>query len=761
MVSRFLTLILVAAALVGLGGKCIPPSQPIQIARPFEDQLNQTLGGGFVGLDLALVIVRIVLPSGTTGLVVTLDGEDITGNLTTTGLLVEGSVVSTGEGNHVLSVTGMVDGFPSTAQRNFETVELENAVECNVLNNANCMYPYPSNHFTVSDPTTDTGLRLSIPANAVPQPNGPPIDTSQYNTLDGFSPTAQILMHFPAGVDLAMSDAPRLLDPECCGQSPGPPWINTRTYTDRSLERDLMGNPDSPTLLIDTVTGDLIRHFAEVDGRTANLARQSLILRPGESLVPNRRYIVAVRDLTDPSGNPVEAEPPFAVLRDQRWTSIHSLAAKYDRYEMDIFPLIAAAGVPRENLILAFDFTTQSEDQLTRQMLSMRDQAYVWLEARESELVPGDSSTETFTVVATTDFDCNVAGTVLRRVVNGTFESPLFLDGDLSGSSVQFMNVDADDLPVQNPSTPTHDANYTIGIPCTLEDGDPANDPARPLLLGHGLFGTGQSMVEAIPDLIGTAEIEFPYIAGATDYRGLSSQDLTWVATQIIGVLSHRLNNFAAFPDRLRQGMLNTLVLARMMKDGFFNNNAAFQLDGMGIFPGAAEDEYYYGISLGGIMGLFISALTPDIERFGVDVPAINFSFLLQRSTQFTAFETLLVAIGLTDPIDQILGLGLFHELWVSAEPAGYARHITVDPLPGSGGPSKILMSVAWLDKQVSNQATEVAARTLGIPNLTGSIAQGFQGIPDVDTDIAGPQDSAMIVWDTGSFDILDPAQAP
>lgn len=756
MVSRSPTLILVAIALLGLGGQCNAPQGLVKIALPIEGQLNEVTGGIN---DLALVVIRLLIPPETTNLAVILDGNDVTSFVTSNGHLAEATVFSAGQGDHELEVTALVDGVPSLTLRKFEVVKLENSAECEILNNAHCMYPYPSNHFTVPDATTDTGLRVSIPPGASPQPIGDPIDPAQYNELDGFSPTVQILMHFPGGVNLTLSDAPRLLDPECCGQPAGPPWIDTRTYTDRSLEVDSMGDPDSPTLLIDTVTGNLVRHFAEVDGRTPDVSRQSLIIRPGESLVPNRRYIVAVRNLVDAAGVAVEAEPPFAVLRDRRWTTIASLAAKYGRYEAEIFPVLAAAGVPRENLILAFDFTTQSEDQLTRQMLSMRDQAYVWLTARESELVPGDSGTETFTVGTITDFDCSIAGTVLRRIVEGTFESPLFLDGDLDAASVQFMNVDADDLPVQNAVTPTHTAPYTIGIPCTLEDADLTNDPARPLILGHGLFGTGKSLVEGIPDLIGAAGLSFPYIAGATDWRGLSSVDLVWVGTRILGIGSHQLNNFAAFPDRLRQGMLNTLVLARMMKDGFFNNNAAFQLGGNGVFPGAAEEEYYYGISLGGVMGLFFAALTPDIERFGIDVPSMNFSFLLQRSTQFVAFEQLLSGIGLTDPMDRILGIGLFHELWVSAEPAGYARHITTDPLPGSGGPSKILMSAAWLDKQVSNQATEVTARTLGIPNLTGSIAQGFRGIPDVDTDIAGPQDSALVIWDTGSFDILDPAQ--
>ena len=178
------------------------------------------------------------------------------------------------------------------------------------------------------------------------------------------------------------------------------------------------------------------------------------------------------------------------------------------------------------------------------------------------------------------------------------------------------------------------------------------------------------------------------------------------------------------------------------------------------MFPGAAEETYYVGVSLGGIMGLFTAALTPDIERFNIDVGAINFSLLLQRSTQFSVFETVLATVGLTDPLDSALGLGLLHEQWVTSEPAAYARHITglvEPPLPGSI-PKKILMTVAWLDKQVSNQAAEVAARTLGIPNFDGaSLVRGLQQIPDEPEGVAGLE-SAYVVYDVGSFDVFDPA---
>jgi hypothetical protein len=212
--------------------------------------------------------------------------------------------------------------------------------------------------------------------------------------------------------------------------------------------------------------------------------------------------------------------------------------------------------------------------------------------------------------------------------------------------------------------------------------------------------------------------------------------------------------------------MLNTLVLARMMKEGHFNVDPAFQTGAgpeTGAFPGPGEEMFYYGISLGGIMGTMFAALSPDLERLNIDVGAMNFSLLLQRSTQFgfgggglPSFENLLVGIGLTDPMETLLGIGLIHELWVRGEPAGYARHITSDPFPGTNA-KKILMTVAWLDKQVSNQASEVLARTLGLVSGEGSVQQALQGIPDS----AGPQDSALVVYDTGYFDLFDPDHQP
>ncbi|MCP4004505.1 MAG: hypothetical protein GY725_09950 [bacterium] len=615
---------------------------------------------------------------------------------------------------------------------------------CEVLNATECLMPYPSTHY-LTPAATATGFKLALTDAGMPELNVNSLPTTAFNELDGFSPTSQILMHFPQGVDLALSGASRLAP----AVLPGPPWVDSRTYDGSSLD------PNSPSVLIDAGTGERILHFLEPDARAAGSpSRQALVMRPGKSLTPGSRYIVAMRNLTATGGGAVTAENPFQKLRDSVVTGDSSIEDRRAYFDASIFPVLTADGITRSELVLAFDFIVQSEDQLTRQMLAMRDDAYAYVATIEADPNALGFTVDPNSVVTN---NCATPGTVVWRRIDGTFESPLYLTAAPGNGNVAQHSVDPNDIPVRNG---LHDAVFSISIPCASLD--PNSPTVRPMILGHGLFGTGESMM-GIPEAAGSVT-DWNYIAGATDWRGLSSPDLLWVAFSVIGMNVSNMHNFRTFPDRLRQGMLNTLVLARLMKLGIFNRHTDFQTPSLvGVFPGPSEPEYYYGISLGGIMGTFMAALTPDIEKFGVDVPAINFACLLQRSTQFglaggglpLSFESLLVSIGLTDPMETILGQELLHELWVSAEPAGYATHITSDPLAGSIA-KKMLVTPAWLDKQVSNTCTEAMARTLGIGSHESSLQQGLEQIPD----LVGDQDSALIMWDTGSFDLFDPNHA-
>ena len=695
------------------------PQTAFAFVRPPDRQLSLA---GTIPVDL-------LLPSNADAsrLFVTLDGAPITDILTLANGAARGDILDVTAGPHRLVAVVPVGQETRRTEVFFETEALQNPDQCEVLNNAECLLPYPSSRF-LEPADTPTGWRVSFPAEGIPKQGSRAIPVAPYLALDGFSPTVQILMHFPGGVDLVKSNASRLL-------------AATRTYGLRSLDAD------SPTVLLDADTGERILHFVELDARAETSDRQVLFLRPGASLTPGHHYIVAVRNLVHADGTAVQAEPPFAVLRDNRPTDIAALSVRRGAFE-DIFARLADNGVARADLVLAFDFYVQSDQGLTGQMLSMRDQSFAWLAQQTAAGVP------TFSVEAVAEKDCSLPGVVVWRMVTGSYQVPLFLGLDpvANPATPALLNLDASGMPVPNGFT---NAPFTIAIPCSaLASG---GTPKPPIILGHGLFGNGRGFVTDLTSAKGLRD--FDYIGGATDWRGLSAPDTAGsdLSKSFIGHVILDLRNFPALPDRLRQGQLNTLMLGKMMRTAVFNSDPAFQTpSGIGVLAGPQAEEFYFGASLGGIMGLMYSALSPDITNSHVDVPAMNFSLLLQRATPFISFQSALQLTGITDPMQTALLVGILHELWVRGESAGYATHITSNPLAGTNA-KHVLMTGALFDQQVSNQATEIAARTLGLPSLSGSILPNLPLIAD-DT---GPLTSALVFYDTGSFDPNNPAHAP
>ncbi len=715
---------------------------------PLPGQLSQV---GPLGFEL-----RLPPHPKQANLVIELDGQPLDPSSFERGRRqVSGPLPPLGPGAHELRASIELRPVPFLPARvlhaaaAFELVQLENPEECEILSRADCLLPYPSSRFQ-APAETPTGWRLAFPVAGMPLQFGRPISPDMLGQLDGFSPLVQVLMNFPGGVDLERSGAAQLLS-------------DRRTHDDRSLDRN------SPTVLVDLETGERVLHFVELDARLTDPARRLFFLRPAQSLRPGHRYAVAVRNLVAPDGSPVPAEPVFAALRDGRPSDIPAVEARREHFEHLFRDLWRKARVPRGDLVLAFDFVVQSDEGLTHQMLAMREQAFDWL----AQQVALGNTADLFTVNpdATRENDCSEPDTLFWRTVEGTYRVPLFLTADpvATPRADSFLAVDADGHPVPNGET---NPPFTIAVPCAVLQGGP---PASPLVIGHGLFGSGRSTIRGFLDdevadgVLDLGFDRFDYIPGATDWRGLSTPDRegppgpdgrpgplvqSWIVTQVLT----QLGNFSQLPDRLRQGQLNTLVLARMMKQGLFNVHPAFRTpEDAGVFPGPQEPAYYFGASLGGVMGLMFAALSPDVERLNVDVPAMNFAFLLQRATPFLQFQDLLVLTGIGDATEVAIGVGLIGELWVRGESAGYATHITRDPLPGTNA-KRILMTEAWLDQQVSNLGTEIAARTLRLPNLKpGSLVSDLVDVPDR----AGPLPSALVVYDTGSFDLANPAHEP
>jgi hypothetical protein len=678
----------------------------------------------------------------------------------------------------------------------FQVVALQDPDTCEFLNDAECLLPYPSSRF-LSPAATPTGVRLDFPASGMPpvvvggilellsgaRSN---LDPTPYAQLDGFSPTVQVLMHFPGGADLAASGAPVLVP------------------SNRTFDPDGTGF-HSPTVLLDADTGERVAHFLENDSRaTGDFAdRKVTFLRPSKALLPGHRYIVAVRHLVHEGGDPVEPEPAFAALRDRRPTQIPAIEARRAHFE-DLFATLRSHGVPRRSLVLAFDFRVQSVQGLTAQMMSMRDQAFTWLASQ----APADVIQVDEEEVVTEPEDCPATPDAPWKIVSGSFEVPLFLEtafpGDAPGTPADpiadedFLGVlvqDADGTPVQANGGATTHPPFAVAIPCAaLLEG-----PQPKLYVGHGLFGDGPGMVEGVvnglfavlPDLraagLVSPDTRFDYVVTGTNWSGLSAlevpplpsslnfedpspeeiQDLIELAGSFIGQIFLDFDEFQALPDRLRHGMLHAVVLARLLDEGAFNALPEFQVPDLSGLPNAGEfaatpgqgvidpaaETNYFGVSLGGIMGTMFAAVSNDVQRLNVDVPAINFSLLLQRAKPFNPFQDFLGFVE-PDPTIQALTLGLIHELWVRGEPAGYAHHITGNTLPPLAGPveptntKQVLATASRFDQQVTNLGAHVLAATLGLPNLEGSFRTGIPDVPDA----PGPLPSALVVYDTGVY---------
>src|SRR5262249_31493526 len=74
---------------------------------------------------------------------------------------------------------------------------------CDPIDAGQCLMPFPNDFFSVADASSPTGRRVHFDVNAMPKNGaGAPINPTDWNRLDGFSPGSEILVQAP-GIDLA------------------------------------------------------------------------------------------------------------------------------------------------------------------------------------------------------------------------------------------------------------------------------------------------------------------------------------------------------------------------------------------------------------------------------------------------------------------------------------------------------------------------------------------------------------------------------
>ncbi len=549
------------------------------------------------------------------------------------------------------------------------TLDLSQADKCDFIaspGNSLCMLPFPDNYYTALDSSSETGRRINfrteaMPANAFAEH----IEATPYDASNGFSQGAVILVKIP-GIE-------SVGDVSAMGATP---IGKLGRYTVKS----------APIVVIDAETGKRWPIWAEVDSTAKEASKRVLEIHPAVNFDSGHRYIVAIRNVKNAAGKKIEAPAGFRYYRDEMPTKQSRINSQRKRFK-GIFSKLKKAGIRRESLYLAWDFTVATDMNNARRLLAIRDNAFAQL--GDTNLADGvvQGASPSFKVEEQEKEEG-------FTFVEGTVKVPCYLFPSCGPGGT--FKLGAGEVPQQNG---TYDANFV----CTIPD-QAKTTPARPSLYGHGLFG-GASEVKSSPqkELAAGHDILFC----ATDEIGMSSGDLG----NTLGIL-HNLSKFPQLADRLQQGELNELYLGRAMinKEGF-GTDPAFQ-NGSGDPVIDASRLFYNGNSQGGIEGGALTAVAPDFTRASLGVPAMNYSVLLPRSVDFDEFAEFLYP-AYPDETARPLVLDLIQMLWDRGEPNGYAHRMTSNPLPNTPA-HQVVMNVALGDHQVTDYQADVEARTIG-----------------------------------------------
>jgi hypothetical protein len=646
-------------------------------------------------------------------------------------------------------------------ERLLERVDLTAADRCDFVDPSHCLYPWPNDRFTVRDPSTGSGRRLAIDQASMPQNrSGTPIDVEPYNRLDGFSPGNMIVAKVPG-----------LETPAAFEHTGGVPIQDVARSFDEG----------QPVVVINARTKERQLIWSEIDSNPTNPRDVTLIVRPAKNFSEGERYIVALRNLKNAQGEAIEARPAFRLYRDKLRSDEPEIEGRRAHFER-LFEDLGQAGIAREDLYLAWDFTVASERGLSERALHIRDDSFAQLGDTNladltvqgsaptfvqnpdipdavDDVVPDPPVVNPFELIdGRRDFPPCSAGptagcetgesdTTARRIT-GQLVVPCYLDQPGCPPGSRFAYGD-DGLP-----TRTAGNSALANVMCTVpRSALSAGQDLRVSLYGHGLLGDNSEVMAGNVRDMGN---EHGFVFCATDWAGMSIYDIPNVLT-----LLQDLSRFPTLAERAQQGFVNQLYLGRWMvhPDGLASHPA------FGVTRAYDTRRLFYdGNSQGGIMGGALAALGVDHERAVLGVPGMNYSTLLRRSVDFDAYalgnfeEGVETDLGLydnyPDELERPLIISLIQLHWDRAEANGYAQHMTGDPLPNTP-PHQILLHPAFGDHQVADVSVEVEARTIGA-SVHRPVAypgrhpyvEPYFGVPSLP---AGPfSGSGVVVWDSG-----------
>ncbi len=532
----------------------------------------------------------------------------------------------------------------------------------NPLGTTENILPYPSSLYERADAASPTGVVLDLPGDAIPIPEGGAAldtDARRITKRTGWPAALTILWAAPGGVDPAT-----LVGHEKMGDSVG---------------------ASSSTVILDMTTGQRVAHFAEVDvNETEDLDHQAVYLRPAKRLAGGHRFAVGIRtSVKAVGGTDIARSTGFQAVLDDKSIGHARLDQARPRLREAVAAL-EAAGIPRSELIVAFDFTVAADAAAIADPLAARDAALAAMGPLGANL--------TYTVTSN-------QGTVgndprIARRIELDVQVPR-VTGDANAGFLR----GGDGRPMVQ-GTLTAKA-YVMVPPCAT-----AQNRAGILMYGHGFFG-GLDEVRGSEYLRDLSQ-EGCYVVAGTVWVGMSSDD---VPNALLAL--NNLDRGFGFGEHIFQGVVDFIALEQLLRGKLATE---LLVDGAQASVVDPTNVVFLGISQGHILGSTFFAYDPFISRAVLHVGGANWSLMFERSNNWLVYGA-----PLKGAYSNLLNASIMEQvLEMALEPVDGA---TVTDIAIPNTPTKqLLMQTSMHDPAVPNLASFLQARSLGLTLLTPSV---------------------------------------
>ncbi|MCS6797146.1 MAG: hypothetical protein NZ898_01225 [Myxococcota bacterium] len=267
---------------------------------------------------------------------------------------------------------------------------------------------------------------------------------------------------------------------------------------------------------------------------------------------------------------------------------------------------------------------------------------------------------------------------------------------------------------------------YRLPVTVYLPLSDRARPPYRTLVFGHGLGSDrhqGQRLAQfAAPRGYATVAIDaVAHGEHPTNPAPDSGRIETVLRFFTIGDLERRALEGLRLRDHFRQATYDKLQLTRWLQ-------SHPDVDGDGTADLDGADLAYLGVSLGGIMGVELVALTDAYRAAVLVVPGGRVSGLIADSELFGALVVALRPPRVTEG-DVRRFFPVLQTVLDRGDAASYGPHVLGARLPGAGRAPDVLVGVVLDDDTVPNVSNYALARAMGL-SIVPPVLRPEPGMP-------------------------------